>query len=136
MAIKKTKKALFLDDFRKPIDVLQYHEDAGHLALYEILNWDLVRSYADFVRFIKINGVPDIISFDHDLHQEHYSPYMYDGDTYNALYKTFKEKTGFDAAKWLNRYIKRNNIPLPIIYCHSRNPTGKENILSVFNNLK
>ena len=80
--------------------------------------------------------MPDIISFDHDLHKEHYSLLMYDGASYNALYKTFKEKTGFDAAKWLNRYIKRNNIPLPFIYCHSRNPIGKKNILNVFSSLK
>ncbi len=136
MPKKVTKNALFLDDFRKPIDVLLYHEDAEHLILYEILNWEVVKSYTEFVRYIKINGIPDIVSFDHDLHKEHYSPLMYDGDSYNALYKTFKEKTGFDAAKWLNRYIKRNNIPLPIIYCHSRNPVGKQNILSVFSSLK
>ena len=127
------KKALFLDDFRIPKDVLQYHEDAEHLVLYEILNWHVVKSYTEFVQFIKINGLPDIVSFDHDLHQEHYSPLMFDEASYNALYKTFKEKTGFDAAKWLMRYIKRNKISQPIIYCHSRNPTGKKNILSLFN---
>jgi hypothetical protein len=133
---KVAKNALFLDDFREPIDVLQYHDEAEHLVLYEILNWDVVKSYTEFVRYIKINGMPDIISFDHDLHKEHYSLLMYDGASYNALYKTFKEKTGFDAAKWLNRYIKRNNIPLPFIYCHSRNPIGKKNILNVFSSLK
>ena len=99
--------------------------------------WVIVRDYFDFVDLVdKYFDDIDLISFDHDLHKEHYSLLMYDGASYNALYKTFKEKTGFDAAKWLNRYIKRNNIPLPFIYCHSRNPIGKKNILNVFSSLK
>jgi hypothetical protein len=130
------KKALFLDDFRNPLDVLEYSEYTEHIADYVNLDWEVVKSYKEFVRHIKINGLPDVVSFDHDLDEEHYSPLMHDSASYNALYKFFKEKTGYHAAKWLKRYIKRNNLPLPIIYCHSRNPVGKNNILGVFNYLK
>jgi hypothetical protein len=131
------KKALFLDDFREPLDVLEYSEYSEHLTNYVILAWDVVKSYKEFIHYIKINGLPDIVSFDHDLHEEHYSPLMYASPKeYNSLYKTFKEKTGFHAAKWLKRYIKRNSMPPPIIYCHSRNPIGKNNILSVFSSSK
>lgn len=126
------KNALFLDDFRIPVHVLDYSEFSEHLSDYKNLEWHIVRSYKEFVSHIKTYGLPGIVSFDHDLHEEHYSPLMYDGDRYNTLYKNFKEKTGFDCAKWLNRYIKRNNMQQPVIYCHSRNPIGKKNILDVF----
>ena len=127
------KTALFLDDFREPLDVLEYSQYSDNLLDYVLLNWNIVTSYEEFTAFIKANGVPDIISFDHDLSEEHYSPLMYqDTKSYNALYKTFKDKTGFDAAKWLKRYIKRNNLSMPTIYCHSRNPIGKNNILNTF----
>jgi hypothetical protein len=125
-------KCLFLDDFREPIDVLTY-TSLSEAERYIVADWDIVRCYDEFVRYIKKNGIPDVISFDHDLSEEHYSPLMYSTPKeYNALYKTFKDKTGFDAAKWLKRYIKRNNLPMPMVYCHSRNPIGKQNILDTF----
>ena len=42
---------LFLDDIRKPPDV----------------DWFIVRNYNQFIDWIDKNGLPDIISFDHDL---------------------------------------------------------------------
>jgi hypothetical protein len=124
---------LFLDDFREPVDVIFYTEDESLHSMYVMEDWHIVRSYSEFVKFIQANGLPELISFDHDLTEEHYSDLMYATDKeYNALYKTFKDKTGFQAAKWLKRYIKKNNLPVPEIHCHSRNPIGKKNILKVF----
>ena len=125
-------KCLFLDDFREPEDVLAY-TSLQEGRKYIVDDWIVVKSYQEFVGYIKKHGLPDVISFDHDLSEEHYSPLMYSTPKeYNALYKTFKEKTGFDAAKWLKRYAKRNNLSVPMIYCHSRNPIGKNNILNTF----
>ena len=128
------KKALFLDDFRMPLDVLHYTKDESLHVLYIEENWDIVRNYEEFKNHIKNKGIPDLISFDHDLAHEHYSPLMYaNARAYNALYKTFNEKTGYHAAKWLKSYLKRKGLEMPEIYCHSQNPIGKKNILKIFN---
>ena len=44
-------KKLYLDDIRIP----------------QTEGWDIVRSYDDFVNWIEMNGLPDVVSFDHDL---------------------------------------------------------------------
>ena len=106
-------RRLFLDDLRVPTDCLEYMLKNKEIYSEE---WDIVRSYKDFVSYVVKNGVPDVVSFDHDLADE--------------LDK--KEKTGCDCAKWLCEYCLENNIPLPEYIVHSMNPIGSENILSVF----
>ncbi len=59
---------LFLDDERKPNDVLKYYNN----DIYCDDDWILVKNYTDFVDYISNNKMPKIISFDHDLSQEHY----------------------------------------------------------------
>ncbi|MDP9961886.1 cyclic-phosphate processing receiver domain-containing protein [Chryseobacterium lathyri] len=67
-------------------------------------------------------GLPEMISFDHDLADIHYlKP---DSDEY-------AEKTGYECAKWLIEYCMDHYLDLPKFYCHSMNPVGKENILSL-----
>lgn len=85
-------RKLFLDDCRKAPDY----------------TWDVVRNYDQFVAYIQLHGVPDIISFDHDLGQEE-----------------SVEKTGYDCAKWL---VERGLLPSKGYYVHSMNPVGKDNI--------
>lgn len=133
--MNKKKYWLFLDDIRNPIDVWKY---TGNLIFTE-KNWKIVRSYSQFVDYIQINGMPELISFDHDLSEEHYRPSMYDEDKHYSKYYTdgtFTEKTGYDCAKWLVDYCMDNNIKLPEFYVHSMNPVGKENILKLFENFK
>lgn len=86
-------KKLYLDDVRNP-----YTED-----------WTLVRSYEEFTQHIMDNGVPDEVSFDHDLGTD---------------------MTGYDAVKWLGDYCIEKGMPFPKCYVHSANPVGKANILS------
>lgn len=85
-------RKLYLDDLRTP-------KSDG---------WDIVRSYDQFVEWVTMNGVPDEVSFDHDL-----------GDDV---------KTGYDCTKWLVNYCMDNRIPFPQWNIHSANPVGKENI--------
>ena len=127
---------LFLDDIRVPFDCLSYMKpNVKHI--YEDNNWDVVRTYDDFVGYIEHFGLPELISFDHDLADEHYSNKMYDGNNlYNKLYDEFKEKTGYECAKWLCEYCSKNKLPLPMYIVHSMNPIGKENILSVLDSYK
>jgi len=110
-------KKLFLDDCRNPPDS----------------SWDVVRSYAAFVEYVEKNGVPDVISFDHDLGAEHYKEYSrienarLEGRIESIQYHSFEEKTGYDCAKWL---VERGTLP-QTVYVHSLNPVGRKNILFI-----
>lgn len=111
-------KKLYLDDIRTP----------------KTDGWDIVRSYDEFVSYIETNGIPDIISFDHDLAQEHISYYFDNGghdSPPNPKGVKFVEKTGYDAAKWLCSYCYINGLPLPEWNVHSANPVGRDNITNL-----
>lgn len=118
---------LFLDDVRQPSQVTW-------VRYPEIRDWVVVRDYAQFVDTIKKKGVPVFVSFDHDLADEHYRPSMYNPDRHYSSYYhngTFKEKTGYDCARWLAEYCISNRHDLPNWVCHSMNPIGRENIESI-----
>ncbi len=59
---------LFLDDFRMPADVVLYMPKC---AYYTDREWVIVRSYDEFVKTIEEMGIPQAVSFDHDLADEH-----------------------------------------------------------------
>lgn len=113
------KKRLFLDDIRQPETCATYMLSP---EIYVEESWDVVRDYKQFVNYIEENGVPDVISFDHDLADIHYDP-----TTWTESF-SYKEETGYDCAKWLCNYCVKNGILLPEFYVHSMNPIGKENI--------
>lgn len=54
---------LFLDDFRMPSDAFNYKPN----PMYNNESWVIVRNYDQFIECITKNGIPEIISFDHDL---------------------------------------------------------------------
>ena len=60
--------------------------------------WDIVRNYTQFVMYIEKNGLPKLVSFDHDLDDEQ----MY--ACINGVEYKGKEKTGLDCAKFLIKY--------------------------------
>jgi len=76
-------------------------------------NFERVYDYDEFVNFINKNGVPEFISFDHDLGEG---------------------KTGFDCAKFLVDYCLDNRITKINFHVHSQNPVGKENIEKLLEN--
>jgi hypothetical protein len=106
--VKKIKK-LYLDDVRTPNST----------------GWSIVRNYDDFVEWITINGLPDEVSFDHDLALIHY-----DSSTFTESFE-YLEKTGYDSAKWLCEYCWTNGLPLPSWNVHSANPVGRDNIVAL-----
>lgn len=115
---------LFLDDYRNPIDVYQYIKD----DIYLEDDWIIVRNYDEFVQYHENFGIVDIYSFDHDLADEHYTE---QGNVIN--YQEFKEKTGYDCAKYLINFSEKNNIELKSrILVHSMNYYGGLNIKSFF----
>lgn len=111
---------LFLDDVRNPEDVTWVPG-----IDYSNLNWQVVRTYDEFVKHITKHGIPETVSFDHDLADEHYPWNNPDG---NPRYGRYKELTGYDAAKWLCDYCTNLKADLPICIVHSHNVIGKENI--------
>lgn len=106
-------------------------------------SWVTVRNAADFKSYIEImyeqtGKIPDVISFDHDLADEHYNKKMYNSDhnEYDALYDKFKIETGLDCAKWLCMFCVDNEIPIPEVNIHSMNPVGAKNIAFAIMNYK
>lgn len=98
-------KKLYLDDVRFP----------------RTDGWSIVRSYEDFTQWILENGVPSVVSFDHDLGVD---------DQGNEL------KSGYDTAKWLCNYCAENGLPLPSCNVHSANPVGAENIRNLISSFQ
>ena len=96
-------KKLYLDDERFP----------------RTSGWEIVRSYKQFVKWIEENGVPSLISFDHDL-----------GDISDGS-PDWREHDGYDCAKWVCEYCLTNGIRIPKWNVHSANGVGRENIESV-----
>lgn len=115
------KKCLMLEDWEsRTLDIIAGYMHPDLTPMYLKEEWIIVRNYQQFVDWILANGLPDIISFDHDLADEHYA--------YSGSYETFKEKTGYDAAKWLVDFCMYEHLPLPECYVHSMNPVGADNI--------
>lgn len=118
------KYNLFLDDIRIPANAWNYMKDSRYLHF----EWEIVRNYDEFVDHItkkyKEYGVlPQLISFDHDLSYEHY------GEVGSGVhYDQYKEKTGYDCAKWLVNFCIDNKCKIPKHIVHSANPIGADNI--------
>ena len=118
---------LFLDDIRKPSNVTHAMHDGAWVEFPSIWSWEIVRSYAAFTEFILKNGLPSVISFDHDLSMEHY-PENFEAMLVPIDYTKYTEKTGYDCAKWLVNYCVTNEKELPDYYVHSFNSVGRMNI--------
>jgi hypothetical protein len=94
---------LYIDDIRNPIDT----------------DFVIVRSYNEAIHWIRLNGCPEYISFDHDL-------------------GAADERTGYDIAKWLvERDLDAPGKIIPTNFkfnVHSANPVGAANIAGLLNN--
>jgi len=124
---------LYLDDIREP---KQSYKKTGDNR-YIDLKWRVVKCYSEFVETIVLNGIPNIVSFDHDLGEEHINYYFDNGGRENPpdpLKGHFTEKTGYDCAKWLVEYCSENGLPMPEYLIHSANPVGSQNIRFILEN--
>ena len=102
-------KKLFLDDILE----VEWIYDAELAAEFEV-----VRSYADFLAYIQKNGLPDFISFDNDLGLDENGQITPDG---------------YAAAKWLvyESGLDLRNLKFKI---HSANPVAAEQIRGLLKN--
>lgn len=102
-------KKLFLDDLRT-VDMV-YEKSM-------INEFDIVRTYDEFVRYIKTNGLPDFISFDNDLGLDENGQLAPDG---------------YAAVKWL---VYESGLDLAQLQykVHSANPVAAEQIKGLLEN--
>jgi len=112
---------LFLDDERYPHYVTWINLPLGH--------WFIARDLEEFKRTINIKGMPELVSFDHDLAEEHYKHATADYIPYDE----YKIPTGWHCAKWLVEECKRLDEPIPLYAIHTLNKTGKINIEKILN---
>jgi len=123
---------LFLDDERIPYSTDKDVKTAFNVTenpIYYTKPWIIVRNYYQFVQFIKDNGLPNTISFDHDLGKKYNRediPAEFLKQNVEKILNT--EMTGYDALKWLCNYCLDLNIDLPEIWLHTANPTGFVNM--------
>jgi hypothetical protein len=102
----RNNKLLWLDDIRNPflMDwVLRYAPD--YLGRRDDIVW--VKTYEEFIDFIKINGLPNHICFDNDL-----------GEV----------KEGKDCAKFVVEYCLDNDLPCPKWSVQSANTVARKYI--------
>ena len=114
---------LLLDDIRKISDVRKYCT----LPNIPDNEWILVRSYNEFVTMINKLGIPKFVTYDHDLSDFHYGHGLR-GDV--IPYDSYKEKTGYDAARYLVNECMTKGVKHPQYVVHSMNPVGKANIIN------
>lgn len=114
--------SLFIDDERVPADVTWATPRQQHL--YQTEQWIIARNFVDVARTLAERGMPQRVSFDHDLGQN--------------------EKTGYDIAQYLVKMDQDCERDLwgELIafgddfefYAHSQNPVGRENIMRYLTN--
>lgn len=116
------KTILWLDDIRDPfvikewIYIIQYLKEEYLRIEDEPCEVQWVKTQIEFEKYIKENGLPDLISFDNDL--------------------GIGNGEGYDCAKWLVEYCMDNNVQLSKWFIHSANPVAKENIKNLLINFE
>lgn len=102
-------KKLFLDDIR---EVKWIYADE------KALDFEVVRSFDEFLEYIQVHGLPDFISFDNDLGLDENGKVAPDG---------------YAAAKWL---VYESGLDLRKLKfkVHSANPVAAEQIRGLLNN--
>ena len=108
-------KILLLDDLRN-LNQNEFHK--FFYALCQKHGYTIVRTYWEFTKYIDENGIPDVISFDHDI---------------SSFDTTIgREMTGLHCVHYLCNYVlDRNKDALPkdfMFFVHSANPAGAKNI--------
>lgn len=116
------KVKIYLDDERIPLDN----------------DYIVVKDYYEFVAAINKYNLDNIsvITLDHDLGDKAIMQYYTNVKKNNQFDydKIGNEKTGLDCCKFLVDKCIDENIKLPQIYVHSKNPVGRINMMDYINN--
>jgi hypothetical protein len=111
---RKNECLLWLDDLRNPFEGTWIKEFAPEFLGSSHIVW--VLSYEEFIEWIRENGLPKKICFDHEVKK--------------------LAKSGYDCAKWLVDYCIDHDTQIPYWNVQSANPVGKENINGLLINAK
>ena len=136
--MKTNNFKLFLDDIRQPEDAWIYSE---RVKLLDKTNthgceWEIVRNYNDFCEFINKYGIPEVVSFDHDLCQEHMEHYFDVTSKIGVIeYGNLKTPTGKHCAEFFVDKWKEAGKPKVYVFVHSANRWGQTEIKSVLKEL-
>jgi hypothetical protein len=106
---KKKGYKVFFDDLRTVDMVYDSSMESEFIV---------VRNVKDFKKLIQEKGIPDFVSFDHDLGEDEF------GNIAEDVY---------DAVKWMV-YVKEYDLRKMDFVVHSDNPVGAKNIESLINN--
>jgi hypothetical protein len=118
----------------RKVDFKRNIKNLGLNPIYVEGEWYIVKNYTQFVQAILKHQIHIThISFDHDLADDHYDISMYWGkDKYAEHLTKSKEKTGYDCAKFMKEYYDEMKLSYPVMFVHSMNPVGTENIINLF----
>lgn len=134
---KTKRKCLFLDDAREVSHAFLWEEKQSLTNVSGIREWewDIVRSYDEFVTYLEHHGIPDVVSFDNDLCQN-------DAVNTELLIKQFQMedwqeftiKTGAHCAQYLVDMCVRTGADIPKYYIHTANSSAVPIIKAIMNN--
>ena len=139
---------LFLDDLRDPKNayITSTEDVCGTIIIGKSLetisgvsndDWVVVRNYEIFVDEIEKRGLPDAVSFDHDLHYEHIKHYYKVTEPTGVIeYSNLKYKTGKHCAEYFVQKCKEQQTEnLPQVFIHSANRYGAVEIKKVLSQI-
>jgi hypothetical protein len=107
------RRHVFIDDIRDP-DWVYGRTDP--------IDWEVLRTAPEFFAWLKAHGLPQVISFDHDL-----GGVDEEGNEVDPL----TVPTGMDCAHALVEYCLDRSSPLPECRIHSANPVGVANLVGL-----
>ena len=116
-------KRLFLDDWRVPKDCAQYMWQRRVDCRIFHEEWDIVRSYGQFIDWIEKNGIPSVVSFDYDLDDVEELKEDLPIEEWFDLEEN-RAYNGADCLRYLIRKCREDKRPLPQCIIHSANPDG------------
>ncbi len=133
--MEKNTTLLWLDDLRNPLEGKWIEDFAPEFKHSGSIIW--VLNYEEFIEWIRKNGLPQKICFDHDLGEDVAIKLVSKGVNKKKA-REFKKlaKSGYDCAKWLVDYCIDHDLQIPDWNVQSANPVGKENINGLLNNAK
>jgi hypothetical protein len=120
---------IFLDDERSPRSTTwaPWHKDG------ECWAWEIVRDVDAFKKLVLEQGIPEVVSLDHDLCDMHYAIHA-DPGIKKIVEEDLKRTippTGHDALKWLLFRCIEMRCKRPVVYIHTMNPVGRDNMQSL-----
>lgn len=118
---------LFLDDVRWPENVLweKYPDD---------IYCRQARNYLEFIDIISNRGIPVLVSYDCDLHDEHYAAYHLLKEKYPECSYKFKNKCGIQCVEYMIKCCQEKNVLHPEYKIHTLNHYAKPFMNSLIQN--